>query len=217
MKRAIIICEGHTEKEFCNNLLSKYFDGKNISIQSLLINKTGGNVKWSRLKPEILRHLKHEKDVSVTTLIDYYGLKAKQHFPKWDEALKINDKNKKMDFLEDAMRKDIEEPFRNRYLPYIQLHEFEGLLFNDIQIFYEQIPKKDLVKEDELKQTFRDFPNPEMINDSSQTAPSKRLARIIKGYDKIVYGHYLAEAIGLDNIRKKCFRFNNWLNQIGQL
>lgn len=50
-----------------------------------------------------------------------------------------------------------------------------------------------------------------MINDSQQTAPSYRLKRIIKGYHKIVYGNILFDAIGLQNIRSKSPRFNNWI------
>ena len=56
--------------------------------------------------------------------------------------------------------------------------------------------------------------NPEMINDVRETSPSHRLDRIIKGYNKIIYGNIIAEAIGLDNIRSKSPRFNEWLNKI---
>jgi hypothetical protein len=53
-----------------------------------------------------------------------------------------------------------------------------------------------------------------MINDQRETSPSHRLERIILGYNKIVYGIILAEAIGLNNIRKKCPRFNTWLDNL---
>ena len=50
-----------------------------------------------------------------------------------------------MTFLEQAMKELIDDALRYRFMPYIQLHEFEGLLFNDINIFYEQVPKEELV------------------------------------------------------------------------
>lgn len=51
MKRIIIICEGHTEKEFCKTVLASYFQSKNIYIQTPLIKKSkGGIVKWEELK-----------------------------------------------------------------------------------------------------------------------------------------------------------------------
>lgn len=218
MKRIIIICEGDTEKEFCIKHLSPYFAPKDIFIHPPLIKKSmGGIVKWSELRKQILLHLKNDTTAFVTTLIDYYGLYKKHQFPKWDEAIRTADKNARMDFLEKAMAEDIDDDLRPRFLPYIQLHEFEGLLFNDLKIFKEQIPKKELVGMEELKKTFDEFDNPEMINDTRETSPSHRLMRIISGYNKVVYGNILADAIGLENIRSKSNRFNNWLKKIESL
>jgi Domain of unknown function (DUF4276) len=218
MNRVIIICEGETEREFCKTLLTSYFVKRNIHIQAPLIKRSmGGIVKWGILKKEIEIYLR-ENGVFVTMLIDYYGLYSKYHFPGWDESLKIMDKNRRMDFLENAMQNDIKETVRHRYIPYLQLHEFEGLLFNEINIFFEQVPKEELIGVAELKQTFKDFPdNPEMINNNPKTSPSHRLERIISGYNKVLYGHYFAEAIGLDKIIGKSPRFNEWLNKIEKI
>ena len=214
MKRLIIICEGQTEQEFCRNVLSNHLYKYNINIQTPLIKRSmGGIVKWSILKKEIENYLL-EKDAIVTTLIDYYGLYQKYNFPRWEEGEKIVDKIKRIGFLEDAMKEDISDKLRYRFIPYLQLHEFEGLLFNDIQIFYDQVPKSDLVGIEELEKTFENYSNPEMINNSRETSPSHRLERIIKGYNKPLYGHYFAEAIGIDRIRKKSPRFNQWINNI---
>ena len=150
----------------------------------------------------------------VSSLIDYYGLYRKYDFPKWGEGERIADKNARMDFLEAAMKEDVSDRVRHRYLPYLQLHEFEGLLFNDIQHFYDQVPKAQLVGVEELKQTFADYDNPEMINNDKETSPSHRLKRIIKGYNKPLYGHYFAEAIGIEKIRAKSPRFNQWIEKI---
>ena len=112
------------------------------------------------------------------------------------------------------MKEDISDNLRFRFIPYLQLHEFEGLLFNDIQIFYDQVPKSNLVGIEELEKTFENYSNPEMINNSRETSPSHRLERIIKGYNKPLYGHYFAEAIGIDRIREKSPRFNQWIKNI---
>ncbi|WP_087138287.1 DUF4276 family protein [Elizabethkingia meningoseptica] len=214
MKRVIIICEGETEREFCQNVLAPHLIHHDIHIQAPLIKKTmGGIVKWEILKKEIETHLQ-EPNAIVTTFIDYYGLYQKYSFPNWEEAEKIADKNARMDFLENAMKMSIADTIRHRYIPYLQLHEFEGLLFNDIQIFHEQVPKAELVGLAELEKTFEDYDNPEMINNSKLTSPSHRLKRIIKGYNKPLYGHYFAEAIGINRIREKSPRFNEWINKI---
>lgn len=129
----------------------------------------GGIVRWSILKKEIETHLL-EPNVIVSTLIDYYGLYHKYNFPNWIEGERIADKNLRMDFLENAMKKDISDGIRHRFIPYLQLHEFEGLLFNDIQHFYDQVPKAEQVGIEELEKTFADHDNPEMINDNRETS-----------------------------------------------
>lgn len=218
MKRVIIICEGETEKEFCNTILMPYFAKKDLFLQSPLIKKSmGGIVKWSELKKQITLHLKNDSKAFVTTLIDYYGLYSKYNFPKWNEAEKQSDKNIRMKMLEQGMRESIDDSVRFRFIPYMQLHEFEGLLFNEIDIFHEQIPANELVGVDELTQTFKQYSNPEMINNNRKTSPSHRLERIILGYNKIVYGNILAEAIGLEKIRAKSPRFNNWIKKLEDL
>ncbi len=214
MKRLKIICEGQTEREFCQNVLAPYLSRFDIFIQAPLIKSTkGGVVKWSVLKKEIEIHLR-EPNVVVSTLIDYYGLQSKHSFPSWSDGEKIIDKDERMDFIENAMKENISDAVNFRFLPYLQLHEFEGLLFNDIQLFHTQIPPKDLVGIEELKKTFADYDNPEMINNSRETSPSHRLKRIIKGYNKPLYGHYFAEAIGIEKIRAKCPRFNQWIEKM---
>jgi hypothetical protein len=215
MKRIIIICEGETEKEFCSKILAPALALKGIHVLAPLIKKSmGGIVNWGALKKQIELHLKQDKNAFVTTLIDYYGLTSNYKFPLWDSSLSIADKNKRMDFLEKAMLDDVDPSLKNRFIPYIQLHEFEGLLFNDINVFYNQIPHNDLQGRKELEEIFKNYSNPEMINNNKDTSPSYRLKRIIKGYNKIVYGNVLAEAIGLQNIRNKSPRFNKWLLNI---
>lgn len=215
MNRIIIICEGQTEQEFCNTLLQPHFSANGITLQTPLIKKTmGGIANWTVLKREIETYLRREKDVLVTTLIDYYGIKDSHGFPLWAEKQAIADKNQRLDEFEAAMLADVDENLRPHFVPYLQLHEFEGLLFSDKQAFYTTFNEYELAREDELKQTFADFNNPEMINDGVETSPSHRLERIIRGYEKVVYGCCLAEAIGLDKIRQKSPRFNNWLKRL---
>ena len=215
MSRIIIICEGQTEQVFCNTILNPHFAGKGIYIQSPLIKQTmGGITNWSNLKHQIESHLKEERTVFVSLLIDYYGLYENHDFPGWEESRHMIDKSERLSFLEQKMKDDLDSELRHRFIPHMQLHEFEGLLFNNMAVFRQQFTDEELVGIDELQTTLDNFSNPELINDTSQNAPSKRLKRIIKGYSKVVYGNMLAEAIGLSNIRNKCSRFNAWMNQI---
>ena len=218
MKRVTIICEGPTEKEFCNITLGNYFKPLNIYLHNPLIKRSGGGiVPWSNLKQQIENHLNGDTNAYVTTLIDYYGIPDKFNYPEWEKSKGIVDKFLRMDFLENAMKKDISNDINYRFLPYIQLHEFEGLLFNNISVFDEQFEQNELLDRDELIKTINSFENPEMINNDPSNAPSKRLDRLIKGYNKVVFGDIIAGSIGLSRIRNKCTRFNNWIEKIENL
>ena len=122
-----------------------------------------------------------------------------------------------MDFLERAMFDEIEEQYQYRFIPYIQLHEFECLLFCDKQVFDDYFEEKDFADYHCLEKTLSEFANPEDINDGRMTAPSKRLATIITGYQKTVYGPLLAGEIGLAKIRARCPRVNRWIGHLSRI
>ncbi len=217
MIRIIVICEGETEQEFCKKVQAKYLANKKIFVKAPLIKKSrGGIVKWKVLKKDIERYLRNDKQLYVTTLIDYYGIKPKHAFPKWEEAMKEPDKNKRMEILETAMKQDVAEELQARFLPYLQLHEFEGLLFSCRKVFDLQFEPEEF-DASKLDEVFEVFGNPELINDTPSGCPSARLQEIIPGYNKVVYGAILAEAIGIDRIRSKCPRFAAWLTTIESL
>lgn len=218
MKRLIIICEGETEQGFCNTILSPYFFNKGIFVEAPLIKRSnGGIVRWEILKKQIETTLAKEPSAYVTMLIDYYGLYHKFGFPGWSDSEQIVDKNDRMKYLENQMSVDINEKVRYRFIPYLQLHEFEGILFCNVDVFKQIIPANELLGMEELEQVIAEYPNPEMINTCKETSPSHRLKRIILGYNKIVYGNIIAESIGLTTIRQKCPRFDSWLTYLEQL
>ena len=213
MKRMIVICEGPTEQEFCKDVLTNYFITKNISIECPTIkHSNGGIVSWNTLKKQIIMHL-NEGDCFVTLLIDYYRIKDSYNFPGWIECKNITNIYDKMHFLFDKMSLDLDEELRPRFIPYIQLHEFEALLFSDISVFNKNFTSDELDFHS-LEQAINSVDTPEEINNGPATAPSERLKKAIKGYDKVVYGACLASEIGLDTIREKCQLFNEWIEKL---
>lgn len=218
MKRAIIICEGPTEQSFCNDVLMPYFSQLEIYLEVPTIKKTGGGiVGWEALKYQIEKYLKQDTSAFVTTLIDYYGLYAHHKYPKWDEAERETNRVERMYILEEGMKNNIREDIRNRFIPYIQLHEFESILFSDIGVFDRNFEEEEFLNYEYLVSTINDNPNPELINNGITTAPSKRLENSIKGYKKVIYGALLAHDIGLITIRQKCPHFNNWIEQLEKI
>ena len=105
---------------------------------------------------------------------------------------------------------------QSRVFPYIQRYEFESLLFSNVSAFADTLnaPQESVAS---LARIRARFPTPEDINDNPATAPSKRIAGLIPGYNKKVNGPDLAEAIGLDVIRAECCRFNAWLERLESL
>lgn len=216
MKRLLIVCEGSTEQEFCNCTLLPHLQRVGVMVSAPLVKKTnGGIVSWASLRLQILNHLR-EGDVYVSMLIDFYGIKDHYLFPGWDDSKAIADKAKRIHFLIEKMREDVPDEYRHHFLPYIQLHEFEGILFSDSNAFrlIFDSSEANLMQIDSI---IAEFPNPEEINNSSETAPSKRLLKAIPGYNKIVYGNIIAEQIGLQTIRDKCPLFNEWLTELEQI
>ena len=155
-----------------------------------------------------MKHLAHSFDY-ITSLVDFYGFKEKCQLG--------------VDQLEARIHDRIQENYPkggNVFIPYVQLHEFEGLLFSDVEQFIRQLI--DLYgtsqsKANELREIVNEFPNPEDINDNSNTAPSKRIERIEPEYHKVIDGTLIAEMIGLNIIRDKCPRFNCWVTKLESL
>lgn len=213
MKRLIIVCEGQTEQSFCQNVLSPYFLSKGIVVEAPTIKHShGGIVPWETLKHQLVEHL-HEGDAVVTMLIDFYRIKDSYQFPGWEEAKTIKDSQDKMNGLFQDMLNDMPEELMNRFVPYIQLHEFEGLLFSDISAFRNNFMPAEC-DFDAIQSAIDEFENPEDINNKPETAPSSRLMSAVAGYDKVLYGTILAEETGLGTIRSKCPLFNSWIERI---
>lgn len=213
MKRLIIICEGPTEQAFCNDILRDHFLPKGILLDAPTIkHSNGGIVAWETLKKQIITHL-NEGNCIVSLFVDYYRIRDSYNFPGWMNSKSITDIYDRMRYLFEQMSLDIEINLRSKFIPYIQLHEFEGLLFSDISVFPNNFTKDEL-DFSLLETAVKSAHTPEEINNGPNTAPSERLKRAIKGYDKIVYGSCLASDIGLKTIREKCILFNEWIEKL---
>ena len=211
MKKLIIICEGPTEQYFCKQILEPHFNNLGIQIEfPLITHSNGGIVKWVHLMPQIVTNFTVDPTCFVTTFIDFYGMEAHHDFPDWGTALLEHNKAMKMNILELGMKNALPVNIRANFIPFIQLHEFEALVFSNykaLEDFYE--PREaDLPA---LKAICDANPNPETINNSILTAPSKRLQNHIPRYDKKSHGIPICEAIGLATIRNVCSGFNQWV------
>jgi hypothetical protein len=212
MKRLFIVVEGQTEEEFVNELLSPYLNTFGIyDVRATKITTSkghkGGFVNYQHLKNDVTKLLKQSsKDVIVTTFVDFFRLPT--IVPDFATISKKSTKKNSVDEFEKAIAKDIDD---HRFVPYIQMHEFEALLFSSTKGFstyYEN--EKSAVKG--VTKIMDEFSNPEDIN--SNKPPSYRIKELTTNYDKIVYGNIMALEIGMATIIKKCPRFKIWVQEL---
>ena len=216
MKRIHCIVEGQTELTVFTNILAPYIffkTGSYISFSTLKC--TGGGItNYSKLFVELRNHLR-DKEKILTTFFDYYGILESHHFPNYQEAKqKQFDPTKGVQLLEQGMIEDLKSKGieTKNFVPYIQLHEFEALLFSSAEGF-SLFNNSSIVEE--IRNITAHYQNPESINDSPLTAPSKRIIAIFEKqgmkYEKIIDGNNIATKIGINTFMECCPRFREWV------
>ena len=220
MRRLHVHVEGQTEEGFVNRVLLPHLvGGFGYAIVSarLLGNprsrlRRGGIRSWASVRKEIIRHLQTDREALATTMVDYYGLP--DTWPGRDASMQAPFAEKAA-VVERGLRDDVTAALGggpDRFIPFVVMHEYEGLLFSDPPKFAESVGRLELT--DDFQAIRNAFATPEEINDSSETAPSKRIERLIPEYQKTLLGVQAALAIGLDVIRRECPHFDGWVSRL---
>jgi len=214
-----VLVEGQTEEQFIKDVLSPYLSPKGIYPVPTIVNtkivKDGANFKgglsnnnFGKFVNDINRLISSTPHGVVTTFIDYYALPSKM--PGYEERVKYLTSLEQVEFLEDSFFKHIGS---ERFIPYIQLHEFEAFLFADPVGFDSNIMDGDGDLE-ALTRVINEFDNPEDINHGAETAPSKRILTNYKSYQKVIEGNLMVLDIGIEKLIEKCPHFNGWVNKL---
>jgi len=210
MIRVAISVEGQTEDEFCKQILAPYFLPKGIQLIPIIVSTKrekcgvkykGGCINLGRVKSEVVKLLPSFD--YVTTFYDLYGFDGVS------------------DITADKLEQKMAELFNNRkFIPYIQKYEFETLLFSE-PIYYEEYFDNVQAKIDIENIISSCGGNIEEINNSKETAPSKRMINFFDNYDeafdKVFHGYSIIEEIGLDKVMEQCPRFSQWIERIESL
>ncbi|GKW07314.1 DUF4276 family protein [Pectobacterium carotovorum] len=215
MIRVKIFVEGQTEETFVRDTLAPYFAQQGIYLNAILAQTSrghkGGIVSYGKVKNQITKLCQQDKKAWVTTLIDYYGLPT--DFPKVGQGKPVNgDIYSWVSDLENAFDADIAQP---NFIPNFLVHEFEALLFCEPEKFADWLEDKRAIEQ--LNSIKLAFDSPESINNSPQSAPSKRILAAIPEYQKTLHGPLIAADIGLDTIRQQCPHFEDWLQRLEAL
>lgn len=212
MTRIYLLVEGQTEEAFVNELLVPHYARMERFLTPIIVSTSpgyrGGVVSYAKIKPQIEKLCKQDAAAHVSTMFDLYALPS--DFPgKASAAYRgLANGRDKAAFLEAQLALDIAQ--RN-FLPNVLVHEFEALLFTDITVFEQWTDDDDVLRP--LRQ-IRATTSPEDINDSPETAPSKRILAAMSGYQKTFHGPLIACDIGIDPMRAACPHFDQWLRAL---
>ncbi len=218
-----IVCEGQSESQFVKKVLYPWLLEK-TGYRCQLVPYTvitsidrragrvyrGGMSTYGKFKKDLLRCM--SKGHPVSTMIDLFRLPA--DFPGQAEAHDIADGIEKVKLLERKMKESLLEElpdYRSDFLlPYISLHEFEALLYCDLNVLKHVYVEQD--EQDSIDQLIEEVAGmePEKINHGPDTAPSKRLLNALQ-YEKGSTVVYPLQEIGIDQMMQKCPHFKEWV------
>jgi hypothetical protein len=223
MIRLHVVVEGQTEEELVNAVLVDHLGAFGLSTDVRCVETSrdkrrvyrGGMLDYSRAKKDLTRWMKEDRrpDAAFTTMFDLYALPA--DFPDHAAAKARVDVYDRVRILEAAFARDIGDP---RFVPYLQVHEFEALLLSEPSCFRSRFHEREQGIQ-RLIGICSGFSSPELIDDGPKTAPSKRIIAEVPEYEgqKASAGPLLAARIGLEVIRRRCPHFSEWLSILERL
>lgn len=214
--RVNILVEGQTEETFVRELLVPHLAAFQVWLTPRIVETSkghkGGAVSYSKIVRQVKLWCLQDQSARVTTLFDVYGLPT--DFPGVSIWNSRQPAQPQVATLEATLAASVGQP---NLTPYLQLHEYEALLFSDLNAFaYAEVPPATIQRwQSDLAQ----FSSPEDVNNSPTTAPSKRLIAHWPTYakSKPLYGSLIALQIGLPTIRAKCPRFHDWVTHLESL
>ena len=221
MIRLHVVVEGQTEETFVNNVLASELGPVGVVADAHRVTTgrrkartfRGGLVEYSHIRKDLVLWMRQDSHPEswFTTMIDLYALP--DDFPSYDMCSQVRDPFERVECLEAGFGQDIDH---RRFIPYIQVHEFEALLFAEPRKFEIAFPGE-TSKIDDLISICREFSSPEHIDDGCDTAPSKRILQVFSDYKKTVAGPEISAQIGMAALRRECQHFDGWVRRIEQV
>lgn len=224
MKRLYLTVEGQTEQTFAVDVLQPHLATFNVFVvkprlTGLHARRKGRIPRGGLLNTfqhslgDIKRWLREDQspDARFSMMVDLYSLP--NDIPGYAEASGIPDPFQRVEVLERALADELKD---RRFIPYLQIHEFEALVLSKPEVFGDwfDTAHKHIQA---LAQECQLFDTPERIDDGEHTHPKARIKSHIEDYDENVDGPVLAADIGLETIRANCPHFDQWLTTLEQL
>jgi len=221
MIEVIVFAEGQSDEQFIKRVVSPALRHLQIFLKPQTLNTSranrGGSVNFDRLKFNARNTLRQKPDAVLTTFLDLYALD--NSFPEHASSLSL-EVYSRTESLELALHQAIVDYVGcrpERFIPYIQPYEFEGLLFSDTEALASTEPRWGSAL-GSLEAIRAGFPTPEHINDSFETKPSRRLEKsLFPTYKKTRHGPLAAEKVTLATMERECHHFRGWIERLRKL
>jgi Domain of unknown function (DUF4276) len=222
MPEIIVFAEGASEEQFIKRVVAPALRNLQLFVKPQILKTSqearGGAVNFDRLKFNARNTLRQKPNAILTTFLDLYGLDTS--FPSFIDAKEKVQLADRLAILESALHDAIVAHIEcrpERFIPHIQPHEFEGLLFSDTTTLA-QIEPGWIGSSFSLAAVRKAFATPEHINDSYETKPSRRLETMLQpGYKKTRHGPIVAERIGIVRMEAECPHFCGWMRKLRAL
>ena len=224
MKRLHLTVEGQTEQAFVVDVLAPHLGQFNVFAARPRLSgpyrRRGARVprggmfnRFMHALEDMRRWMREDRspDARFSMMVDLYSLPS--DFPGYDQAMNLSDPHARADSLARSLADELAEA---RFIPYLQVHEFEALVLSCPDRFvawFDGVGRQ----VERLKRECDAFESPELIDDGQHTHPKARIKRHIPDYDENVDGPALAADIGLARIRNMCPHFDRWVTTLERL
>jgi hypothetical protein len=224
----IVVAEGQSEARAVTQVLAPHLRAFSVFIKPELVGKKvrhdvsshhGGVLDYKPVREHIRATLRRydRPHQHVTTMIDFYSLPA--NTPGTADARHVTVPDEAATIIERAMSEDVGDV---RFIPYLQLHEFEALVLADVDRLadhYRDIYSDWAARIGRLSQLVNQCGGPEHVNGGRKTHPAARIISEFPAYQraKSFVGPAVAAAIGLPRLREACPHFSKWVTRLEQL
>ncbi len=197
-----ILSEGKTERGFVRDVLRPHLGFVGISVDAPVLRVGGGGIGGAVNLDRVVenaRKLSFNFD-ALTTMFDWNGFAGHA--------------STSADELEAELEKQVD---RENFIAYVQVHDFEALLFADPAATAQAFGQPEL--DGWMSEILRECGAPEAINSRPELGPAHRLIGLAPKYDgaKAFLGPAAASKAGLAKLREQCPRFARWIARIEAL
>jgi hypothetical protein len=215
MRQIHVLVEGATEERLILQVFQPELSRRGVWLTPVGLktrraagqpHNRGGVSKWSRIEPEIRALLRNSAVDRVTTMLDFYGLPSDT---PGSADIPAADAYAQVAHVEGAITQTIGD---ERFLPFLVLHETEAWVLAAARELSDMVEIPKLA--DLLEPQVSSAGGPELVNNSPDTAPSKRILKAYPDYRKVVDGPDAIELLGLPALRSVCPHLDAWLQRL---